>query len=204
MNDLLQLAVAAHGGIRRWSDFFKLEAALSLGGTLAPARADAEPPKSVWLVADLYKPRVVWSPDDGDRMATDAEWGAEQTSWFSGDAAWSDLIQPFVYTYPGFECEEIAPWEEGGEQWRRLKISAPGSHAGEQTAYFGPESLLRRLDYQLDADGSMPCASYTGGYRNVDGIVVPTRRLICARGEDGQRLPLPPLFTIDIDHIAFA
>jgi len=204
MNDLLQLAVAAHGGIRRWSDFFKLEAALSLGGTLAQACAPDAPPKTVWLIADLYKPRVVWTPDDGDRMATDADWGPDYTAWFSGDAAWPDLIQPFLYTYPGFACEEIAPWEEGGEQWRRLRIAHPDDQGAEQLAYFGPEGLLRRLDYQLAADGSLPCASYTGGYRNVDGIVVPTRRLIFARDAHGQRLPQPPLFTIDIEHIAFA
>jgi hypothetical protein len=206
MNDLLQLAVAAHGGTRRWSDFFKLEAALSIGGTLAEGRAEPGLPQTVRLVADLYQQRVVWSPSPGQRMETDAAWGPPHTAWFSGDAAWSDLVQPFLYTYPGFACEEIAPWEENGEQWRRLKIALPqhlAQHGHEQVAYFGPDGLLRRHDYQLDEHGAFPCASYASDYRNVDGIEVPTRRRIYARDAGGQRRPQAPLFAIDIEHIAF-
>ncbi len=201
MNDLLQSAVAAHGGIRRWCDFFKLEAELMVGG------AEQDLPQTVRLVADLYQPRVVWSPFGDGQLATDAAWGAQHTAWFSGDAAWSDLIQPFLYTYPGFTCEELAPWEENGEPWRRLRVTLPeqlAQHGREHLAYFGPDGLLRRLDYQLDAQGALPCASYASGYRNVDGIQVPTRRRIYARDAAGQPLPQAPLFAIDIERIAFA
>lgn len=206
MNDLLQLAVAAHGGTRRWSDFFKLEAQLSVGGTLLAGRTEQEQAQTVRLVADLYKQRVVWAPSGEALLNTDAAWGPQQTAWFSGDAAWSDLVQPFLYTYPGFACEEIAPWEEDGETWRRLKITLPEQlalHGREQVAYFGADGLLRRHDYQLDEQGALPCASYASDYRNADGIRVPTRRRIYARDAAGRRVAQAPLFAIDIDHIAF-
>jgi hypothetical protein len=35
------------------------------------------------------------------------------------------LTLPFLYTYPGFECEEIEHWHENGEDWRRLKVTFP-------------------------------------------------------------------------------
>jgi hypothetical protein len=213
MNDLLQLAVAAHGGTRRWCDFFKLEAVLSVGGTLSEARAEPDLPQAVRLVADLYQPRVVWSPQPQEAhtpLATDAAWGPAHTAWFSGDAAWSYLIQPFLYTYPGFSCTELEPWEENGEQWRRLKIAFPehlASHGSEQVAYFGREGLLRRHDYQLGAGGGqagVACASYASDYCDADGIRVPTRRRIYARDDAGQRRAQAPLLAIDVEQIAFA
>jgi hypothetical protein len=38
---------------------------------------------------------------------------------------WTYLTQPFLYAYPGFEVEEIEPWEEHGELLRRLKVRFP-------------------------------------------------------------------------------
>jgi hypothetical protein len=198
MNELLQLAVAAHGGTRRWSDYFKLEAALSVG--------TGEQPQAVRLVADLYKQRVVWSPSADASLATDTAWGPQHSAGFSGDAAWSDLIQPFLYTYPGFACEEIEPWVENGEQWRRLKIAFPehlAQHGSEQVSYFGPEGLLRRHDHRPAAHGGAACASYAAGYRDVDGIRVPTRRRVYAIDAHGRPLGQAPLQAIDVHHIAF-
>ena len=37
-------------------------------------------------------------------------------------ALWNYLIIPFLYTYAGFMTEELAPWEEKGEQWRALNV----------------------------------------------------------------------------------
>jgi hypothetical protein len=198
MNELLQLALAAHGGTRRWSDYFKLEASLSIG--------TGPRPQAVRLVADLYKQRVVWSPSADASLATDTAWGPQHAAGFSGDAAWSDLIQPFLYTYPGFACEEIAPWIENGEQWRRLKVAFPedlARHGSEQVSYFGPEGLLRRHDHRPAAHGGTACASYAAGYRDVDGIRVPTRRRVYAIDAHGRPLPQAPLQSVDVHHIAF-
>ena len=75
--------------------------------------------------------------------------------------------------------EEIAPWEEDGEQWRALKVTFPDSiagHARSQVSYFGPDGLLRRHEYTVDILGSAPGLNYAFDYRTTDGIVVPHKR----------------------------
>jgi hypothetical protein len=43
---------------------------------------------------------------------------------------------------PGFSAEEIEPWIEDREPWKRLRIQFPkeiASHSREQDCYFGPD-----------------------------------------------------------------
>ncbi len=54
----------------------------------------------------------------------DTPWDRFHAAYFNGYALWTYLTQPFLYSYPGFETVEIEPWEEDGETWRRLKVSA--------------------------------------------------------------------------------
>jgi hypothetical protein len=35
------------------------------------------------------------------------------------------LTAPFYFPLPGVTIEEIDPWEEAGETWRRLKVNFP-------------------------------------------------------------------------------
>jgi hypothetical protein len=35
------------------------------------------------------------------------------------------LTAPFYFPLPGVTIEEIDPWEEAGEAWRRLKVNFP-------------------------------------------------------------------------------
>ena len=64
------------------------------------------------------------------------------------------LTQPFTFTLPGFETTELAPWEEAGERWRRLRVIWPSylaTHSSEQTLYFNDDGQtgtprLRRRD----------------------------------------------------------
>jgi hypothetical protein len=58
--------------------------------------------------------------------------------------------------WPGFVTEEIEPWRENGETWRRLKATFPAtvaSHNREQVTHFGPDGLMRRHDYTVDVLG---------------------------------------------------
>ena len=76
---------------------------------------------------------------------------------------WTYLTTPFLYTYPGFVTEEISPWEENGEIWRRLKVTFPdniASHTREQISFFGPDGLLRRHDYTVDILGGATGVNY--------------------------------------------
>jgi hypothetical protein len=80
-------------------------------------------------------------------------WDQLHAAYFNGYALWTYLTQPFLYAYPGFVTDEIEPWEENGETWRRLKVIFPdniASHAREQITYFGADGLMRRHDYAVD------------------------------------------------------
>jgi hypothetical protein len=116
------------------------------------------------------------------------------------------LTQPFLYTYPGFSVDEVEPWEEDGEIWRRLKVIFPDdivSHTREQVSYFGRDGLLRRHDYAVDVLGGATGARYIGNYRDHDGILVPHRRRVYPLGADNRKISEPVLIAIDIVRLGF-
>jgi hypothetical protein len=134
-------------------------------------------------------------------------WDDVHVAYFSSYALWNYLTIPFLYTYSGFVTEELAPWQENGEQWRPLKVTVPdsvASHSREQVAYFGPDGLLRRHAYTVDIMGGAAGLNYASDLRNVDGIVVPTKRRVYASDANNQKIPEPVLVAIDIREIAFS
>lgn len=52
-------------------------------------------------------------------------WDRFHLAYFASEALWTYLTSPFLYAYPGLITEEIEPWEENGEVWRRLRIEFP-------------------------------------------------------------------------------
>lgn len=75
-------------------------------------------------------------------------WDDLHLAYFLGEALWTYLTIPFLYSRPGFVAEEISPIEVDGETWRRLTATFPDhvkSHTRRQTSCFGPDGLLRRL-----------------------------------------------------------
>ncbi len=133
-------------------------------------------------------------------------WDDMHVAYFSSYALWNYLTIPFLYTYPGFMTEELAPWQENGEQWRPLKVIVPdsiASHSREQVVYFGPDGLLRRHDYTVDVMGGAPGSNYAADYCNVGGIVVPTKRRVYAQDANKRKIPEPVLVAIDIRDISF-
>lgn len=133
-------------------------------------------------------------------------WDDLHVAYFSSYALWNYLTIPFLYTYPGFVTEELAPWQENGEEWRTLKVIVPNSiasHSREQVAYFGPDGLLRRHEYTVDVMGGASGLNYAAGYRNIDGIVVPSKRRVYAADANKQKIPEPVLVAIDIRDISF-
>ena len=74
-------------------------------------------------------------------------------AYLSSYALSNYLTIPFRYTYSGFVTEELAPWQENGEEWQPLRVIVPdyiASHSHEQVAYFDPDGLLRRHEYTVD------------------------------------------------------
>jgi hypothetical protein len=139
--------------------------------------------------------------------AAETPWDDIDVAYFSGEALWTYLTTPFLFHNPGFSVqEELEPWHEDGEEWRRLRVTFPddvASHTREQQFYFGPDGLLRRHDYTVDVLGGTAGANYALELKEVDGIVVPTKRRIYGYQDDHQVVPDPVLVAIDIGEIAF-
>jgi hypothetical protein len=131
-------------------------------------------------------------------------WNDVHVIYFVGEALWTYLNTPFLYTHEGFTTEEIASIQVEGETWRRLKVTFPDnvkSHTKEQISCFGPDGLLRRHDYTVDILGGATGLNYALDYRNVDGIMIPTRRRVYAYEGDYHLVKEPLLVAIDMREI---
>jgi hypothetical protein len=174
----------------------------------APDRRSAFTPERVAIettngdvVAALDQPRASFA---GHTLET--PWSTLQLAYFAGTAMWTYLTQPFTFALPGFETSELEPWQENGEEWRRLHVSWPSylaTHSPEQTLYIGSDGLFRRHDYDVEIQGGSEGAHYIFDYTEVAGIMVPTKHRIYPRTPDGQSLPEPLLVSIDLSEIAF-
>jgi hypothetical protein len=220
MNELLDIAVAAHGGLDRWNQIQSITVDASItgafwhlkgqGGALDDVRfeVDTKRQRLTMDFADqdkrsVFEPhRVVLQRRDGaladardepersfDGHQFQTPWDDIHLAYFTGEALWTYLNTPFLYTWSGFTTEEIAPIEADGERWRRLKVTFPDhikSHTRQQISCFGPDGLLRRHDFTIDIlGGAAESQLYAAGYRDVDGIIIPTtRRAYAAAGDD--------------------
>ncbi len=134
-------------------------------------------------------------------------WDDIQVAYFAGEALWTYLNSPFLYTHKGFATEEIASVQADGETWRRLKVIFPDnvkSHTREQISCFGPDGLLRRHDYTVDILGGATGLNYASDYRDVDGIIIPTKRRVYAYEGDYKIVKEPLLVAIDMAEITLA
>jgi hypothetical protein len=139
-------------------------------------------------------------------QTAETPWDRLHVAYFASYAAWTYFNSPFLYTLPGFETEEIEPWRENGEIWRRLKVTFPdsvASHTKEQITHFGPDGLMRRHDYIVEILGGGTGANYALNYREFQGIKVPTARRIFAYDEQRQKMPEPLLVSIDVADVKF-
>ena len=131
-------------------------------------------------------------------------WDDIHVIYFVGEALWTYLNTPFLYTHDGFATEEISSIQVEGETWRRLKVTFPDyvkSHTREQIFCFGSDGLLRRHDYTVDILGGATGLNYASDYRDVDGIIIPTKRRVYAYEGDYQLVKDPLLVAIDMGEI---
>jgi len=134
----------------------------------------------------------------------ESPWDDIHVAYFCGEALWTYLNTPFLYTQAGFESEEISSIQVEEETWRRLKVTFPEyvkSHTREQISCFGPDGLLRRHDYTVDILGGATGLNYASEYRDVDGIIVPAKRRIYAYEGDYHLVKEPLLVAIDMGEI---
>jgi hypothetical protein len=120
---------------------------------------------------------------------------------------WTYLTHPFTYALPGFETEELGPWDAQGEELLRLQVTWPDlpvGHGRVQTLYVGEDRLTRRFDYEIDIMDGARGAHLVSDYTQVAGIMVPRQHTIFGRDEKDQLVPEPLLVSIGLDEIAFA
>jgi hypothetical protein len=238
MNELLNFAIEAHGGLSAWNAFGSLELKASIGGAiwdfkqtpglLKDVTYDMRTHEERLMITGFSAPdrRIKFVPDrlllekldgtpiesrDNPRAAfagqkPETPWDILQAAYFASYAPWTYFNSPFLYTLPGFRTQEIEPWHENGEIWRRLKVTFPdnvASHGKEQITYFGPDGLMRRHDYTVEILGGATGANYALGYRKCQGIEVPMRRRIYAYDEKFAKVPEPLLVSIDIAEAKF-
>jgi hypothetical protein len=134
-------------------------------------------------------------------------WDDIHVAYFSGEAFYTYCNTPFLCTYDGFSSQEIFPIQADGETWRRLKVIFPDtvkSHTKTQIFCFGPDGLLRRHDYTVDVLGGAPGVNYASDYREVDGIIFPTKRRVYAYKGNYEPVMEPLLVDIEMAEIALA
>jgi hypothetical protein len=235
MNDLLELAIAAHGGLDRWKKVKAIKVSASITGAIWYVKGKGDFLKNVVLTAEtrnelltvefpgqdkraIFEPdRVVIETEDGtlieardnpeksfEGQERETPWDDIHVAYFVGEALWTYLNTPFLYAREGFVTEEIASIQVENEIWRRLKVTFSDevkSHTREQISCFGPDGLLRRHDYTVDILGGATGLNYASEYRDVDGIIVPSKRRVYAYEGDYQLVKEPLLVAIDMGEI---
>lgn len=137
----------------------------------------------------------------------ESPWDKFHAGFFAGEALWTYLTLPFLYTCSGFEVEEIEAWQESGEKWRSLRVTFPDritSHTKTQITRFGPDGMMRRHDYTVDILGGAQGANYSSDYRDFQGIKMPTKRRIYAYDKEMRKIPDPLLVSIDVSTLTFS
>jgi len=100
---------------------------------------------------------------------------------------------------------EIEPWPENGEIWRRLAARFPETiptHCREQVFYFDERLHLRRCDYVPEVFGAWArAAHYCSDYVDFAGLLVPTKRMVLPRTPSGRSRPWPTLVWIEVKEV---
>jgi len=236
VNNLLDLAVKAHGGLERWDKVKSVTVSAAITGAIWFVKGKGDALKDIVMTIETKKERLTTDFPGQDRRSIfdpariviektdgtlidarsdpeksfqgeqrDTPWDDIDVAYFCGEALWTYLNTPFLYTHEGFVTEELCSIHVEGETWRRLKVTFPDSvksHSREQISCFGPDGLLRRHDYTVDILGGATGLNYASGYRDVDGIIVPTKRRIYAYEGDYQLVKEPLLVAIDMAEIS--
>ena len=132
-------------------------------------------------------------------------WDPLDTTYFAGYAFWNYLTSPLLLTRDDIFVTEGEPWQEPGQQWRRLQATFPAridTHCRQQTFYVDTDGLVRRHDFIAEPVGHWAKgALYCDRHRRFDGLIFPTRRRVLPRGPGGRVFSRPTLLALDFDEI---
>ncbi|MBR0906497.1 hypothetical protein [Bradyrhizobium liaoningense] len=138
------------------------------------------------------------SPEAGPALADELH-----LVFFCGVAIWNYLTTPFLLADPDVVVEELTPWRENTETWRRLRAQFPPrlvTLAPEQIFYFDETALQRRTDHDLFG---MKVAHSSWAHDSFGGIVVPTLRRAQTLRPDGTVIAKPVLLDVEIFDAVF-
>jgi hypothetical protein len=148
------------------------------------------------VVESLSRPRASFAG-----FAMETHWSDPQLAYFAGYTMWTYLTSPFILAQPGVAAEEIAPWSEGGETWRRLRVTFPASiatHSREQIFYIDADGLIRRHDYEVEIQGNNAAARYLLEPVTVEGIVLSSKFRVYPRNPDNMPATEPLIVGVDL------
>ena len=132
-------------------------------------------------------------------------WDALDGMYFAGYAWWNYLTHPFLLARDDVSVEEIEPWREGEETWRRLEAHFPetiDTHSERQVFYYDADLRLRRHDYTAEVVGGWARAAHMcADHVEVGGLVIPTRRWVRSVGLGNRPLPAPTLVSLQLSEI---
>lgn len=154
------------------------------------------------VIAERANPRAAFA---GHEPTT--PWDPLHRAYFSGYALWTYLNVPFLLAEPDVGIDDLPAIDDGGETWRGLRAAFPdriATHSPVQDFYFGPDGLLRRLDYHVDVAGGFAAAHLVSDYVDVEGIKLPTRRRAYQRNDDLSIRFDPLMVSIDLSDFAFS
>ncbi len=135
---------------------------------------------------------------DGDEIP---EMAKLHTPYLSGM-----VTSPFILAQPGVMAEEIAPWSEQGETWRRLRVTFPetiATHSREQIFYIDIDGLIRRHDYEVEIQGNNAAARYLLEPVLVEGVVLPSKFRVYPRNPDNTPAAAPLIVGVDLSEYRF-
>jgi hypothetical protein len=170
LNELLKLAVEAHGGLDRWNKVEAIKVEASITGGIWYVKSKGDFLKNVVLTSETRKERLtvdfpgqdkraIFEPDlikiekvDGTLIEArdnpaksfagqqrETPWDDIDVTYFVGEALWTYLNTPFLYTHRGFVTEEIASIQIESETWK----AAEGDLSGQR------EEPHQRTDFVL-------------------------------------------------------
>ena len=169
------------------------------GSALIPTNVGSLPPtgsgsRDGTVIQERHRPRDAFAGH-----VWETKWDALHLTYFIGYAMWNYVSIPFYLANPDFTTRELDGHNENDEHWRVLEVAYPDgvpAHTKVQKFYFGPDLLLRRMDYVTDVAGGV-AAHYCFDHRPYEGIIMPTLRRIVSRTGEGAKVTGRTGFLLD-------
>lgn len=154
------------------------------------------------VVEELADPLVSFK---GHQITT--PWSRSQLAYFSSYATWNYLTTPFNFLQAGIVVNEMQPWKDKDETWRRLEVLYPdhiATHSQRQVYYFSEEGYLKRHDYWPRVLGGSSATQILEDYKEFSGIKTATkRRIYILDDKDNSYQMEPVLVSIDVLDLKF-